>query len=362
MKFKTNGIGIISAVLTTKIGERTIRLNTKSRAEAEAIAKELNLDVIERAGKTVDLSRELIRKLTQNGKKKVIEAISEWEKWLASTSESVNTAHNMASYGYAWATQTKLNAKGVDELTEASVDDWVNDSSDVKLNTRKFRLSVARSILKFCVIKRYIDVNVADLVKVKHKPLTLEQKTNRSKRVFTDEEYSLIKTVLLREIEQARAMNLPKADEDWLRFWYCAVVLGRRTALRLADISNLERECLNDGELSVCTDKKNTWVKCKVDDEILMALSIGTTWSGKSKLFFPKQSAIASDPKRRCQLSNRFRAIMKMCGINDHFFHELRSSRASEIVAQGGEMKDVAKALGHGDEKSSEVYVIGTLR
>jgi integrase len=353
MKFKTNRIGMISVVLTTKIGERTIGLNTSNMAEAELLAKDLKLDIIEQAGKSMDISRQLIRQLTQGGKKKVIEAIIEWERWLSSTSESGNTANNMASYGYAWMYHQKLRSVGVDEISEDHVDDWVNAEDGVKLNTRKFRLSVARSILKFCCIKKYIDVNVAALVRVKQKPLSLEQKANRSKRVFTDEEYEMVKAKLIEKIDAFGVGALKTKQELWLRFWYSAIVIGRRTGMRLADVCNLERAAINDGKIRTCTDKKNTWVEHVIDDEILTALTI--VRHNNSKMIYPLQSEIASDPSRRCQLSNRFRAVMKMCGITDHFFHELRATKATEVDKAGG---DVAETLGHSSNESAAPYIL----
>lgn len=354
MKFRTNRIGFVFAVLRTKIGERSIALNTRSMAEAELIAKDLNLDVIERAGKEVDISRDLIRRLTKHGRKKVLEAIVEWERWLSATSESENTVKNMTSYGHAWVNAMHLRGSSIDDLCERHVDEWVNADDGTKLSTRKFRLAVATSILKFCCIKKYADVNVAQLVKVKQKPLSLAQKTSRPKRVFTDEEYERVKAHLMKQVDVD-----DKLESDWARFWYCAVVLGRRTALRLADICCLERSSIQDGKLRVCTDKKNTWVEHEITDEMLTAMAIVRVHR-LSKHMFTLQNEIASDPRRRCQLSNRFRQVMNACGIEGQYFHLLRSTAATEIVSKGGSIQDVATALGHGDSKSSEVYVIGT--
>lgn len=351
MKFKTSPVGLISVEIKTDTGRKTFQLNTSDMDKAKRIASEMNLDLIESAGMRQKLSRELVRKLSGGGGRKMAELIPEWATWLASTSESENTARNMAAYGYAWA--ERLKHRDVDDLVEKDVDDWVNGSDAAKLNTRKFRLAVCRSVLKFATIKKYAEVNVALLVKVKHKPLSLEQKTSRSKRVFTDAEYEHIKKTILSKIDGGEETY---ADESWLRFWYCAIVLGRNTGLRLADIANLEKSCIQCGRLVVCTDKKNTWVEFDINDEMVYALSVARP--SESDRLFHRQSLIASHPSRRCILSNRFRQVMAMCGISDHYFHELRSTRGSEVFSESGNMKDVAKALGHGDEKSSEVYVI----
>lgn len=358
MKLKPLPSGEIVIEIRTAVGVRSIRTHTKLMSEAQEIARSCNIPAIELAAKKEKVSRALVRALTTGGKRMFIEVVAEWERWRHSVCESANSTINMSAYAYAWVRFSHLKDRHPDSITEEDVDGWVNQEDGSKASTRKFRLSVARSVLNYCVDKNLCDVNVARLVRVKYRPLSDEQKRVRRKTSFTDEEYERLKTYLRNRIAVEEVHPITQRDQKqlyWLKFALSLVIIGRNTALRLGDIACLEWSSINDVSINVCTDKRNKWVNVPLNDEMReVFLSIprrgsNFCWANIAELY--------TDPHRRSCISKRLGRILKEAGLEHHIFHEMRATKLTEIVNNGGSLEEAREFAGHTSTSTTKGYI-----
>jgi integrase len=217
---------------------------------------------------------------------------------------------------------------------------------------------VVRSFFKFCLLKHYIQANIAELVKVKYKDLDHGQKEARVKRCFTDDEYRKVLFTIRAEMDRLEHQldDAPRKFYNAYRFWYCAVIIVRITALRISDIASLQWESIQGDRLIVHTDKKNVRVDQPITPELKECLNsiVGNT----NKWCFPQQNAINGDPATRAQLPVQFGRILKRAEVAQHHFHELRVTRISELDANGHDLKAIAEFAGHTSTKSTEGYIV----
>lgn len=327
-----------------KSNRKPVRLRCYTEEDAKAVAEEMNLERVERMAINETITRDLIRSITGVDKVPVSIAIERWCEWLRHTSESRNTHHNFYCYAKAWMRDSHSRNVGIDEITEADLDAWINKKDGSKAATRRFRLTALRSLFGYCAIKQYIQSDISKLVKVKYADLSHEQKESKVNRVFTSDEYS-------------KLISFIKSwDNKSAQFWLFATILGRHTALRLGDIATLQRSSFQHGRLVVHTDKINTRVDQEITPEIQEAISIVP--AGTGKYCFNKFATIASDPSSRAFLSVFFGRILRKAGIENHHFHELRATRITELSQAGQDIKYIAGFAGHSSTKTTELYIV----
>ncbi len=318
----------------------------KDKAEAKAIAIAANIPAIEAMAKAGALSRAIIAKLVVGGNITVGEAITEWSAWLSETAGSDRTALSHSDYVNLWVVRANLHMLRLADITESQISNWVNARDD---------------FFRFCASpkRNWLSYDPAREVKVKGKWLSHEQKEATVRQCFTDAEVDQVTEYLLTQIECL--MSLPpttrvRAKIDTLRFWRCAVLIGRYSGLRLGDICSLEWASIKEPErLIVHTTKKNTRVDLESAGALAQALALIP--ANQSKHCFPEQNEIARTANKRAAMSVQFGRILTACKIEGRSFHSLRHSRASELNAQGESMKSIAAALGHGSESSTAVYI-----
>ncbi len=359
--------GIITVAVQTQDGQRIISTGTTDKAEAREIIRAANIEGIEAIAKTGQLTAELIRKLTSSGNITLEQAITQWAELTRSIAQSDRTADNSIMYVNAWARgdakRHSLLKKRLSEITPEHISKWVNAEDGAKLGSRTVRLAAVRSLFKFCVIRQYITWNPTLDVGVQSKLLTHEQKETKKKTCFTDEEIGKITTYLSEllmkltaDVDQKKpnvALNLRINNT---RFWYCAVIIGRYSGLRLGDICSLEWASLNKpGKLIVHTDKKDTRVEIPVDDNLFKGISAIPT--NNLRMCFPEQDAAARNPAKRSKLSVQFGRILDAVGIEGHSFHDLRHSFLTALMESGKTLEQAAEAAGHTSTKSTKVYI-----
>jgi integrase len=356
MKIKIGRAGRYVAEIKTDRNVRTIDLRTTDEQRAKEIALEMNLEQIERASIAGAITRELVKKLAR-GTLQVGDAVDRWYVWAKSTYESENSTTNMLCYIMAWMRDTGAKHLNIDEITEDDLDRWVNQKDGRKASTRKFRLACLRSLFIFCKSKGYIDSNVAELCCVKYKDLDHEQKEVRIKRSFTDEEYSKVLEYLRGHIRVLLHRDGGASEEmtETYRFWLAATIIGRHSALRLSDIANLQWASIKGERLVVHTDKRNTRVDIEINPELREGLDMIV--KENPKWCWPKWAIIASDPRKRSQLPGQFARILKRAGVGDHHFHELRSTKLTELHNAGSNIVAIAEFAGHTSTKTTEGYI-----
>lgn len=330
-------------------GRKTIKLHVTDKTQAERLVKELDIARVERMSVAGTISRDLVRQMTRGEGVSVALAIERWSAWLRSTSESGNTADNMTTYALAWMRESRSSKMNIDAIVEDDIDRWVNQSDGCKANTRRFRLAVMRSLFTFCSAKSYREDDPSKLIRVKMKDLSHEQKEVRSKRIFTDEEFAKLDSYIRN--------NLPRIwDRQRCAFWLSAIHIGRHSALRLGDIASLQYASIGE-RFVVHTDKRNTRVEQEITPELRVALNlipkrINSDWC------FPRQAVIDRTPRYRSSLSVDFGRILKKAGVHNHTFHELRSSKITELVNQGKTVEFAARFAGHSDTRTTETYIV----
>lgn len=351
--------GVISAVIKTAHGRRTISTGTADPAEAQAVIQAANLPTIEALAKAGALSQSIVQKLVIGANLTVQNAVQEWETWLRDTCGSDRTGDNHVMFVKAWMRDTKTAVRKVSSLKEADLSKWVNRSDGTKLSSKRVKLAALRSLFQFCSIRQYLVGDPSREVRIKAKLLTHEQKEPRHKTCFTEAEVNRIVTYLTERMMELELTpdRTPHQDHqlEVTRFWYCATLIGRYAGLRLGDICSLERASLAvPGKLIVWTDKRDTRVDLDVDENL--AKGIAAIAPSSKKFCFPEQDAIMRGPQRS-KLSVQFSRILEACRITGHSFHDLRHTLITELVSNGMSITNAAKVAGHTSTKSTEGYV-----
>jgi integrase len=351
--------GIITVVIKTAQGKRTISTGCTDPAEARQLIKAANVSSIEALAKVNALSQAMIQKLVVGANLTVEGAVAQWEQWLRSVSASDRTADNHAMFVKAWMRDTKLANKKMTSIAEQEISKWINRNDGTKFASKRVKLAALRSLFNFCSIRQYLNGDPSREVRVKAKLLTHDQKEPRRKTCFTEDEIKRIVAYLSdRMLElDLNPDHTPAQDHrlEVARFWYCATIIGRYAGLRLGDICCLERASLaKEGKLIVHTDKRDTRVELDVDESL--AKGIAAIPESSKKLCFPEQDAIMRGPQRS-KLSVQFSRVLEACKITGHSFHDLRRSYACDCKAKGIPTPHIAKRLGHGSEESTETYL-----
>ena len=73
---------------------------------------------------------------------------------------------------------------------------------------------------------------------------------------------------------------------------------------------------------------------------------------GEDRIFPPKRGAKGE----RQRVERSFETILRMAGISDFRFHDLRHTFASWYMMNGGDLYELAKILGHSNIKMTERY------
>jgi site-specific recombinase XerD len=193
----------------------------------------------------------------------------------------------------------------------------------------------------FCEDRQWIKGNPAKKIKPpKERPPEIEP--------YTAEEVARI-------LEAAGKIG--KSDYERLRA-RAAVLLLRHTALRISDVALLSRDRIYNGELFLHTKKTGGIVRLPLPDELLAALEAVPTPRGadpeRSTHFFINGAGsgrTAISVMERC-----LRSVFKLSGVKDGHAHRFRHTLATEILANGGTLADVADILGISESVAREHY------
>jgi integrase len=324
---------------------------------ARQIAKAAN--VIGQAVAAGALSQGLIHRLVVGASLTVEQAVNEWAEWLRSTCGSDRTADNHLMFVRAWMRDAHVTRTKIAAIKEQHISNWINASDRTKMSSRCVKLAAVRSLFRFCEVRQYTMGDPAQLVRVKAKLLTHEQKEPRQKTCFTDAQVTQITNHLWQRLNELTHLPIKvgatRHKLSTVRFWYCAVIIGRYAGLRLGDICSLEWSCLSKpGKLIVWTDKRDRRVELDVTPELKAGLD-GIA-PNKRKLCFPEQDEILRSSKRY-KLSIQFMRILDALKIEGHSFHDFRHTRLSELVRNGMSLTDAAAVAGHTSTKTTQGYI-----
>lgn len=288
-----------------------------------------------------------------------------WINWLNRKSGS-RSADQCSSYIKAWARDMKLQERAIDKVEDTDIEEWVN-AEDIKLGTRRVRLSVIRSFFKFLSIKEILTVpDPSRLSRIDFKSLSHKQKETKEVKTYSVQEFERIVTYLSDALEELQ----PKIDaaksslvlkklmkrREFLVFWRSAVVIGRCVGLRFGDICQLEWDCFGK-KFAVWTDKRDKRVEPYIWNKEFFDEVVAQITPDNTQYCFPAERVIHLNPKSRSSLSMQFNRILKQVNIKGHSFHGLRHTFATECKREGIPTPHISASLGHSNTKTTDGYI-----
>lgn len=234
--------------------------------------------------------------------------------------------------------------KGIDAVSELTMEALDEFRAGRKLapTTSARELETLRQFLAFCEARRWTSDNPAKRIKlpknIKPEPVV----------PFTGAELDKILEAATRigtsEYERIRARAM--------------VLLLRHTALRISDVALLERSRVDDGVILLHTHKTGATIRLPIPDELQAALEAVPTPRGAdaktSTHFFTNGTGSVRTTisvAERC-----LRAVFKKSGVVDAHAHRFRHTMATDILTNGGTMRDVADVLGISESIAAKHY------
>jgi integrase len=232
--------------------------------------------------------------------------------------------------------------KGIDSIAELNTEtiDAFRANRKLALTTSSRELDTLRQFLSFCVDRNWIKDNAARKIKPPRniKPKEVDPYTKTELDAILD-----------------AAGRIGKADYERLRA-RAAVLLLRHTALRISDVALLRRDRVENGELLIHTKKTGATVRLPLPKELVEALNDVPMPRGaeEGRHFFINGSGSARTAisvMERC-----LRAVFKLSGVAGARAHRFRHTLATDILANGGSLGDVADILGISEAIAEKHY------
>lgn len=342
-------------------GERMLTTKQTDLTLAKKVVEEAGIKQIEQAAQAGIMTDSAISAAV-NGKKVTLKiAYIRWCHWMT-TALAPRTKENNMTYFGAFARKVTSDWKVSKALTSIDVgtlSEWVNDGG--KAGTRRVRLASLRSFWKWANAEGITNKNPAAITKVKTDGMTHEdQEVTKRDRIISDSDYQK----LVDDIRPRR-----RGEGGLGMEWRDAIVLARRTGLRMGDVMNIEMACFDWDEmlLTVWTDKRDKRVQIPIHPEIVRKMhpdkdplwAQGNTTVGgynPRRHMFKKLRDVYNKPRSRSYLSKVFSRHAEKNGVKATF-HDFRHTFATECKAKGLDMPHIASLLGHSSTKTTEVYV-----
>lgn len=328
MKINPHTNGVFYAHITTTAGPRRISLRTRNEREAHARAKEAKLAELEAAAQANALTAETVGRIVTGSRVTGLDVLAMWRDWATMAGLAPNSIHRYDLYARVFLRESGFETRAIGGVSEKHVDAFINPRDEViVVSTRRNRLAAVSSLFEYAHAKGLTVGNPAALVRVRLSGLSFAQKERKKRVPFTEAEMALLRTV-----------EAP--------FFSTVVLLGEHFGLRLSDVALLERACIaKPGVIVVWCDKRDRRLELSLPEHVRQHLD--ALESSHPSLFFPREAALAADPKRRSQLSMEFGRRLRRLGITDKSAHCLRHTFASKRAALGDTIDEIRGKLGH---------------
>jgi site-specific recombinase XerD len=229
----------------------------------------------------------------------------------------------------------------VPEVTIETLDSF-RATRTLALTTSRRELETLRQFFGFCCDREWMKDNPAKKIK--------PPRDARPQEVvpYTREE--------LDKITEA-APKIGKCDYERRRA-RAMVLLLRYCALRISDIATLERSRIKDGSILLYTRKTGGVVLLPIPTELETALKAVPVPHGVD----PATSThyfISGNGSARTAVSvieRCLRSVFKLSGVPDARPHRFRHTLATQILTNGGTMRDVADVLGITEDIAEQHY------
>jgi integrase len=189
-----------------------------------------------------------------------------------------------------------------------------------------------------------IDRNPADEVEVK-------RPNDQRERYLSVEELRRLKQTL---DEKMFRRGMKAINQTYYRL-RLIVLIALTTGMRIAEIFGLKWADLAYGERLIAVRAKLKRGKIRyvpMPPELAAELRRYPAVLGEDRIFPPKAGAKGE----RQRVEGSFETVLKLAGIEDFRFHDLRHTFASWYMMNGGDLYELAKILGHSNIKMTERY------
>tara|TARA_Y100000004_G_scaffold36286_1_gene38926 strand:+ start:3702 stop:4766 length:1065 start_codon:yes stop_codon:yes gene_type:complete len=343
--------GIYSVTFKTQSGKNVTRnLKTKNKQEAIMLVKEAKIEELETAAKINALTKDAYTSIVANRNILLSDCINEWYKFSNVRAKSQNTIYTQSGLIRKFGGFAKI--KHLSDITASQIRRWLNSDEDVNLNSRKQRLAALRSLFSYAIANSYVVKDPTAEVAIDASKLSHKQKETKSRQPFTEEEFILMKEA-----------SLLKKDP----FYYCAIMLGWWTGLRIIDISKLEWDSWCSDFLTVWTEKQDKRVRLPLDHPLIgggeLRDMLAIVGHHSKKYMFPAWAECSSDPKRRSKFSVNFGRFLDSLGIEGKSFHCFRHTFVTRLYVESGHLDydqnlgKIASWVGHSDSKTTKGYL-----
>lgn len=222
--------------------------------------------------------------------------------------------------------------KGIEDLSEITIEtlDAFRSGRKLALMTSARELDTLRQFFNFCVDRRWLTENPAARIKPPRniKPNAVVP--------FTKDE--------LNKIVDA-AGKIGKTSYERLRA-RAAVLLLRHTALRISDVAMLMRDRVEGDQILIHTRKTGATVRLPLPEELVQALAAVPPTKDSPESAFYFHTGEGSARTAISVLERCLRSVFKLSGVTDAHAHRFRHTLATDILANGGTLSDVADILG----------------
>ncbi len=343
--------GVYSVRFRTQSGKDVTRnLKTKNKKEAVMLVKEAKIEELETAAKINALTKDAFTSIVADRNILLDDCINEWYQFSKIRAKSQNTIYTQSGLIRKFGSFAKV--KHLSGITASQIRKWLNSDEDVNLNSRKQRLAALRSLFSYAVANSYVIKDPTAEVAVDASKLSHKQKETKPREPFTDEEFKIIKEA-----------SLDKKDP----FYYCSVMLGWWTGLRIIDISKLEWDSWSPTHLTVWTEKQDKRVNLPLDHPEIgggqLRDMLGIVGHHSKKYMFPDWAECSTDPRRRSKFSVNFGRFLKSLEIENKSFHCFRHTFVTRVFARSGvtdydlNLGKIANWVGHSDSKTTKGYL-----
>jgi site-specific recombinase XerD len=228
--------------------------------------------------------------------------------------------------------------KTVGEIELSDLDDYKKWRGLSSLTWSK-ELETLRTFWAFCIKRKWATGNVAKDMR------TPRNVKGRERTPYTPDEIAAI----LAACDKAGV-------EPYERLrWKAMILLMRQFGLRVSDVALLKRDKVRHGRIAIRAQKNGEWVEGPLTPEIQAALDVVPLPDGKpSKWFFWTGKGNVEIHVNTVIMS--LKSVYVASGVKNATSHRFRHTIATEMLAQGASVEDVAALLGDAPDTIRKHY------
>lgn len=326
--------GVYVVGFDTMHGKKWRSTKTRTLEAARRVVAEAKIADLEMAAKAKALTYESLSAIMAGRRVTCAIALAEWKDYMQARQRSQNTLASYANCLDRFLAWGKLLDKPVTRITDELINGWINLPDAGSRSNRLHKLSAIRSFFDLCTSRAYCIGDPSNLAEVNHRIMSGEEKESTPRQPFTEAEYR-------------------KLVGNTEGFWNWAVQIGWWTGLRLSDICTLEWSAFVDGDIIVHTIKRDRRVQIPMSHPaigggilnlVLLEMAENRT---SSRFCFPDAAEAIMDVNRRSKFSVAFMRLLNRLDIYGRSFHCLRHSFVTRLAAEGIELEEIGKLVGH---------------